>query len=52
MLKALGGNAVPSEAWAGGFNLQFIGPGPPEVHMNISVDYVQRYALAKVRSSI
>lgn len=41
MLKALGGNAVPSSSWGGGFQLGFIGPGPPVVHMNISVEYTE-----------
>ena len=45
MLQALGGNASPSQQWAGGFNLQFIGPGPPVVNMNISVEYVEACVL-------
>jgi N-acetylated-alpha-linked acidic dipeptidase len=38
MLLLLRGTPLPNASWAGGFNLQYVGPGPVQVNVDIGVN--------------
>jgi len=39
LLLGLNGNVIPIPEWKGGFNLTHMGPGPIQVHVNVTVTF-------------